>query len=214
MKMASIIIFNILFLLLGQAIFAGEGDRMRWNNRYKSRDYLYGKEPINFLKENINLLTKGKALVLAMGEGRNAVYLAKNGFNVDGCDISDVAVKKSKQLAKENNVRINAMIADLEHYIIPPNKYDLITCFYYTQRDLIPQIKEGVKAGGMVMFETYTIDQLNYGPGAPGPRNPAYLLKRNELLNLFSDFHIIYYREGEIAKNKTVASLIARKKED
>ena len=64
----------------------------------------------------------------------------------------------------------------------------------------------------MVMFETYTIDQLKYGNDAHGPRNPDYLLKHNELLDSFRDFHILYYKEGEIAKNKSVASLIARKK--
>jgi hypothetical protein len=62
------------------------------------------------------------------------------------------------------------------------------------------------------MFETYSIDQLKYGKNAPGPKNPAYLLKHNELLDLFRDFHIIYYREGEIAENKSVASLIAQKR--
>jgi 2-polyprenyl-3-methyl-5-hydroxy-6-metoxy-1,4-benzoquinol methylase len=83
-------------------------------------------------------LTKGKALVLAMGEGRNAVFLAKNGFDVDGCDISEVAIEKTKILAKEHNVKLNAFVADLEEYRIPNNKYDLITCIYYMQRSLIP----------------------------------------------------------------------------
>ena len=64
----------------------------------------------------------------------------------------------------------------------------------------------------MVILETYSIDQLNYGKDAPGPKNPAYLLKHNELLDLFRDFHIIYYREGEVAENKSVVSLIAQKK--
>lgn len=188
-----------------------EEDRKRWNRRYDTKEYIYGKEPLKFLKENINILTKGKALVLAMGEGRNAVFLAKNGFDVDGCDISSIAIDKAELLAKENNVKLNAFVADLEEYKIPANKYDLITCIYYTQRSLIPQIKAGLKEGGMVLFETYTIDQLKYGPDAPGPKNPEYLLEHNELLNLFRDFYILYYQEGEIARNKSVASLIAQK---
>ena len=212
MTLTSIIIFSLLFIGIAQIINAGEDDRNRWNKRYSAREYIYGKEPIKFLEEKLDLLVKGKALVLAMGEGRNAVFLARNGFDVDGCDVSDKAIEKTKLLARESGVTLNAFVADLEVYKIPANKYDLITCFYYTQIDLIPQIKEGLRKGGMVMFETYSIDQLKYGKDAPGPKNPAYLLKHNELLDSFRDFRILYYREGEIAENKSVVSLIAQKK--
>jgi tellurite methyltransferase len=212
MTLIATIISYLLFFLAGQIVNAGEADRKKWNKRYNAKEYIYGKDPIKFLKENVELLTKGKALVLAMGEGRNAVFLAKNGFDVDGCDISEKAVEKCEFLAWESGVTLNAFVADLEEYNIPADKYDLITCFYYTQRNLIPQIKKGLRKGGMVMFETYTIDQLKYGNDTHGPRNPEYLLKHNELLEFFSDFHILYYREGEIAENKSVASLIAQKK--
>jgi SAM-dependent methyltransferase len=205
------IFLSFLLPCIGQVVSANEEDRKRWNKRYDTKEYVYGKEPIKFLKDNINILTRGKALVLAMGEGRNAIFLAENGFDVDGCDISEIAVEKSKSLARENNVKLNAFVADLEKYKIPSNKYDLITCIYYTQRNLIPQIKDGLKKGGMILFETYNIDQLKYGADASGPKNPAYLLRHNELLDLFRDFHILYYREGEIADNKSVASLIAQK---
>ncbi len=212
MTLTSIIIFTLLVIGIGQIVNASEDDRNRWNKRYSAREYIYGKRPLKFLEEKLGLLVKGKALVLAMGEGRNAVFLAENGFDVDGCDVSDKAIEKSKLFARERGVTLNAFVADLEEYKIPANTYDLITCFYYTQIDLIPQIKEALKKGGMVIFETYSIDQLKYGKDAPGPKNPAYLLKHNELLDLFRDFHIIFYREGEIAENKSVASLIAQKK--
>ena len=196
----------------GQIANASEDDKSRWNKRYNTGEYLYGKEPLKFLNEKLNILARGKALVLAMGEGRNAVFLAGNGFDVDCCDISEKAVEKAMLFSQESGVTLNAFVADLEEYKIPVNTYDLITCFYYTQRDLIPQIKEGLKSGGMVMIETYSIDQLKYGKDAPGPKNPAYLLKHNELLDSFRDFRILYYREGEIAENKSVVSLIAQKK--
>jgi len=195
----------------GQIANASEDDKSRWNKRYNTGEYLYGKEPLKFLNEKLNILARGKALVLAMGEGRNAVFLAGNGFDVDCCDISEKAVEKARLFSQERGVTLNAFVADLEEYKIPVNTYDLITCFYYTQRDLIPQIKEGLKSGGMVMIETYSIDQLKYGKDAPGPKNPAYLLKHNELLDSFRDFRILYYREGEIAENKSVVSLIAQK---
>ncbi len=212
MTLISTIILSLLSFCLGQIANASEDDKNRWNKRYNTGEYLYGKEPLKFLKEKLNILVRGKALVLAMGEGRNAVFLAWNGYDVDGCDISEKAVEKTRLFALESGVTLNAFVADLEEYKIPVNTYDLITCFYYTQRSLIPQIKEGLKKGGMVMIETYSIDQLKYGQDAPGPKNPAYLLKHNELLDSFRDFRILFYSEGEIAKNKSVVSLIAQKK--
>jgi hypothetical protein len=212
MTLISTIILSLLFFCFGQIVNASEDDKNRWNKRYNTGEYIYGKEPLKFLKEKLDILVKGKALVLAMGEGRNAVFLARNGFDVDGCDISEKAIEKTKLLASKSGVTLNAFVADLEEYKIPADKYDLITCFYYTQRDLIPQIKDGLKKGGLVMIETYSIDQLKYEKDAPGPKNPAYLLKHNELLDSFRDFRILYYREGEIAENKSVVSLIAQKK--
>ena len=212
MILISTTILSLLFFCFGQVINASEEDKSRWNKRYDTGEYLYGKEPLKFLKEKLGILVRGKALVLAMGEGRNAIFLAGNGFDVDGCDISEKAIEKAKLFARESGVALNAFAADLEEYKISADQYDLITCFYYTQKSLIPQIKEGLKKGGMVMFETYSIDQLKYGKDAPGPKNPAYLLKHNELLDSFGDFRILYYREGEIADQKSVVSLIAQKK--
>ncbi len=211
MTLISTIILSLLSFCFGQIANASGDDKNRWNKRYNTGEYLYGKEPLKFLKEKLGILDRGKALVLAMGEGRNAVFLAGNGFDVDCCDISEKAVEKASLFSQESGVVLNAFVADLEEYKIPVNTYDLVTCFYYTQRDLIPQIKEGLKSGGMVMIETYSIDQLKYGKDAPGPKNPAYLLKHNELLDSFMDFRILYYREGEIAEQKSVVSLIAQK---
>jgi len=211
MTLISTIILSLLSFCFGQIVNASEDDKSRWNKRYDTGEYLYGKEPLKFLKEKLGILVRGKAMVLAMGEGRNAVFLAGNGFDVDCCDISEKAVEKTRAFALESGVTLNAFEADLEEYKIPVDTYDLITCFYYTQRDLIPQIKEGLKDGGMVMIETYSIDQLKYGKDAPGPKNPAYLLKHNELLDSFRDFRILFYREGEIAEHKSVVSLIAQK---
>ena len=203
-----IIIFYIV-VNVTSALFASEQDRLFWNKRYDTETYILGKEPVEFLKEHINILPGGKALDIAMGEGRNAVFLAKNGFEVDGCDVSEIAVKKTLGLAKENNVRVNAFVADLEIYKLPKDAYDVVACFYYLQRSLIPQIKEALKPGGMVIYETYTIE--NWERGFEGPKNEDYLLKTNELLDLFKDLTIIYYRELVLDDKKAVASLIARK---
>ncbi len=189
--------------------FAGEQDRTFWDKRYGTEAYIFGKEPVEFLREHIDILPKGKVFDIAMGEGRNAVFLAKMGFDVEGCDISEIAVRKAQELAKENNVKIHAFVADLETYQLPKNTYDIVVCFYYLQRSLIPQIKDALRPGGVVVYETYTIENLERG--LEGPKNKEYLLKPNELLDFFKDFKIMYYRELTLNNKKAIASLIAKK---
>ncbi len=191
------------------ALFANDQDKLFWDRKYETEAYIFGKEPVEFLKEHIDILPRGRVLDIAMGEGRNAVFLAKNGYEVDGCDISEIAVRKAVALAKEHNVTIHAFVADLETYQLPKDTYDVIACFYYLQRDLIPRMKEALKPGGMIIYETYTIE--NWERGFEGPKNKDYLLKPNELLDLFKDLKIIYYRELILNNKKAVASLIAKK---
>ena len=181
-----------------------------WDERYKEEEYVLGTEPVEFLKQNINRLPKGKALDIAMGEGRNAVYLAEAGWEVDGIEVSEAAIKKALALTAKNNVTINAIKGDLEKHEceIEKGKYDLISCFYYLQRDLFPEIKAGLKAGGMVIYQTFTVDNLKY---QDHPRNPDHVLQPNELLRFFLDCRIIFYRECVLNNETAVASIIAQK---
>jgi tellurite methyltransferase len=168
---------------------------------------LDNKGPSSFLVENLNLLPVGIALDVAMGNGRNAVFLAKHGFSVEGVDISAGAVEDAIEAAKKERVVIKTEIADLEGgYSIKESRYDVIICFNYLQRSLIPGIKAGIKPGGMIVYETFTVDQVQFGR----PKNPDYLLHYNELLEMFRDFRCLRYREG-IFSGKAVASLVASK---
>jgi len=141
-----------------------------------------GFEPAQFLVDNIALLPKGRALDVAMGAGQNAIYLAKIGFEVEGVDISPEAVSSALELARKFGLTIRAQVADLEkEYHIEKGAYEVIICFNYLQRSLIQQIKDGLRKGGMVVYETFIVDHLQFGK----PKSPDYLLKRNELLNMF-----------------------------
>jgi len=187
-------------------------DQKRWDERFKGKGFAFGKGPSPFLKKHIHLLQKGKILDIASGEGRNAIFLARQGFDVDAVDISGVGLKKAQKLAGEFGVKIHALLADLNTYQIEKEKYDLIANFYFLRRSLISQIKKGLRKGGRVIFETYILEQRNIG--TEGPKDPKYFLKPNELLRLFKDFHVLYYREGifkEGGRRKAVASLIAEK---
>jgi len=167
-----------------------------------------GLEPARFLADNIELLPKGRALDVALGAGQNAIYLAKMGFEVEGVDISPEAVSSALELARKSGLTIRAQVADLENnYNIEKGAYEVIICFNYLQRSLIPQIKDGLRKGGMVVYETFIVDQAQFGK----PKNPDYLLRHNELLNMFRDFRCLCYREGIVEGRKAVASIIAEK---
>ena len=188
-------------------------DQKRWNQKYQGEEFVYGKKPNAFLKSHLGALNKGVALDLASGEGRNAVFLAQAGWKMDAVDISPVGLRKARKLAKEAGVKINFLQADLDSYPIARGKYDLIMVLYFWNRRLLPQIKRGLKNGGRILFETYTLETLLRG--LQGPREAKYLLKANELLNLFRDFRVLFYREGifrEGGRRKAIASLIAEKK--
>ena len=165
-------------------------------------------EPAKFLQDSIMLLPKGRALDVAMGKGSNAVFLAKMGYDVDGVDISPEAVADALEEARRAEVTIEAEVADLEgEYCIKKGAYDVIICFRYLQRSLIPQIKNGLKKGGMVVYETFTIDQAQFGR----PKNPDYLLRHNELLDMFRDFRCLRYWEGVLEDRAALARIIAEK---
>ncbi len=185
-----------------------EDSRGRWDQLFNTTSYVFGREPAAIVKESIHWLPIGKALDIAMGEGRNAVFLAKKGFVVVGVDYSEVAIQKAKLLAKENQVRITTENADLNHYVIAPETYDVILNIQYLQRSLISQIKRGLKSGGVVVFENYLIDQIENNPSEK--MDKEFLLKKGELKALFSDFKILVYRETNDGK-EAVAVLIAKK---
>lgn len=185
-----------------------EKDREKWNKRYRTIEYPWN-EPSDIVKQFYKLAKKGKALDIACGPGRNSIFLLQKGFQVDAVDISDVALKKIKEKAPQ----INTINADLDTYNIPKNSYDLIVNINYLNRRLIPQIKEGLKKNGVVIFETFTQKESKE---YIQPENPDYLLRSNELLHLFLDFYIVFYQEKDITKpngeKAFISSLVAIKK--
>ena len=185
-----------------------ENDRARWDSLYSTRSFPYGKEPAEVLKSFLDVIPVGHALDLAMGEGRNAIFLAKRGFSVEGVDISEVALRRARKFARDNQVQIETINADLNSYAIRPNAYEVILNIDYLQRSLVPQIKRGLKSGGVVIFENLTIDQLD-NPNSAGIRRDI-LLQRGELKELFKDFRILSYNESN-DKINAKATLVAVK---
>jgi SAM-dependent methyltransferase len=171
--------------------------------------------PARFLVENFDLLPKGLALDLAMGEGRNAIYLATRGFDVDGVDVDPEAVARARAKARRLGAPIRAVVGNVEDgtYIIPLETYDVIAVFNYLHRPLFNDIREGLKPGGVVIYQTFTTEQLRFGAG---PRNPDHLLRPGELRQVFADWEILRYREyvereGPGNPPRALAGVVARR---
>ena len=188
-------------------------DREKWDRQHSERRH--PQEPATFLKEIFAddrwSRPRGQALDLATGKGQNAIFLAQQGFEVLGIDISQVALKEARRCAEEKSLKVTWQQADLELIQLPPLRYDLVLNFNYLQRSLVPQIQRTLKPAGWIIFETYLIDQRIIGE----PKNPDYLLRHNELLDFFRDFRILYYREGKFPHSGAKAfraGLLAEKK--
>lgn len=170
--------------------------------------------PSRFLVESFDLLPRGTALDLAMGNGRNAIYLASRGFDVDGVDIDPEVVARARATARRLAAPIRAVIGNVEDgtYIVPIEYYDVILVFNYLYRPVLKDIRDGVRPGGVVVYQTYTIEQPRYGK----PTNPAHLLEPGELKRVFADWEILRYREGiEVERPgrgpRALAGIVARK---
>ena len=168
-----------------------------WNERYATEDFFYGTKPNDFLVEAATQLSRGRALCLAEGEGRNSVWLAKQGFDVYSVDLSDIGVAKTLHFAASQGVTVNAQVGDLANFVIEPNSFDLIvSIFAHTpsalRRSLHQRVVNGLRPGGTFILEAYRPDQIPLGTG--GPNDPDMLLTadilRSELDGLIFD-HLV-----------------------
>lgn len=177
-----------------------------WNDRYTESEFAYGKEPNQFLKEHIHLFPKGKVLFVAEGEGRNAVFAAKNGLQVYAFDYSDSGQKKAMVLASENNVIIDYEVSDVLQLSYEKNSFDAIVfIFAHFPSDIRKKAHEEllslVKPNGKIVFEAFSKEQLKYTSG--GPKESAMLFSedevRKEFVNVTFDFlktQLVMLNEG------------------
>lgn len=148
----------------------------------------------------------GRALDIACGNGRNTLYLARQGLVATGVDRSREALAVGREAAVRSNLTACFVQADLTRFALPGNSVSVLICFKYRDPNLYPCIRAALQPGGLLIYETYTCEHGQYGQK---PQNPAHLLERNELLRAFSDWEVIFYREVWIGSG--TASLVARK---
>ncbi len=160
-------------------------DRKDWNQRYEGDELLWTARPNSFLVEEIGALTPGRALDLACGEGRNAVWLAEQGWQVTGVDFADVALEKARLLAEQRGVRVEWIRADLLEYAPPPEAFELVIVFYLQMppeplRPILARAAKAVTPGGTFLLVAHDSSNLTHGYG--GPRDPAALYTADDVL--------------------------------
>lgn len=137
-----------------------------WNERYSESQYIFGTEPNDFLKQSFHhIKAGGRVLCLAEGEGRNAVFLAQNGYQVTGVDLSIVGLNKAQQLAKDKGVTLITQVADLNDYDFGAQQWDGIVSIWAHMPTAVRQrvhsrIASALKTGGVFIVEAYTEQQL------------------------------------------------------
>jgi tellurite methyltransferase len=189
-------------------------DAVRWNSRYRDDSRNIFDPPRSLLVDHSKIIpTRGLALDIAMGLGSNTNFLLNHGLHVIGVDISYVAVTKVKRKLPN----LMAVVADLQRFSIPINRFDVIINFLYLQRDLWLPLIQGLKLGGVIFIECLTDEMHSIHPDI----DQVFLLKTGELKQSFFSgelrkfLDILYYNEGWQNKDKphprAVASLIARR---
>lgn len=173
-----------------------------WNRRYDSADFLFGTEPNAWLREQAHVLPpKGRTLCVADGEGRNSVWLARQGFVVDAFDVADRAVDKARDFAQREGVSVNFAVADCDGFAWPETAYDGVVAIFVQFADppmrarLFERIVRSLKPGGVLILQGYTPKQLDYRTG--GPPILSHLYTRELLLSAFASLTITELREYE-----------------
>jgi tellurite methyltransferase len=143
--------------------------------------------------EFLPLLPIGRALDIAAGKGRNSIVLARAGIRVLAVDWSHNALNSLAPVARTERLAIQPVIADLEQsFPFQPQSFDVVVNISFLERALFPRLKRVLRIGGMLLFDTFLIDQAASGH----PRDPRFLLGHYELRDLLSDMELIQYREG------------------
>jgi SAM-dependent methyltransferase len=189
-------------------------ERDSWDERFRSGSHSStAPDPFLLHLEDYTILLPAdrpaagrKALDVACGAGRHAVWLAEHRWKVTACDISLEALRRAQALASERGVRVQLYCQDMETLSLPDNYFGLIICFFYLQRELFPVLKAALRSGGLMVYKTYTTDQRRF---SGGPTHPLHLLKPQELLDAFRDFRVLHYEET--VQDRGVAQLIALK---
>jgi SAM-dependent methyltransferase len=168
--------------------------RTMWEERHREASAPGNPEPS--VVEMLPLLTRGLVLDVAAGTGRHSIFLAHAGIRVVAADFSAPGLALLAKIAGRKHLPILPVLADLEEtFPFRQGRFDAVVNVTYLDRALIPRLKESLRIGGLLLFDTFLVDQAATGH----PRDPSFFLGHYELRELLSDMEIVRYREGIVA---------------
>lgn len=196
----------------GHSAFEGDAARKRWNDVFSEKEPRFNTRPNSFLEYVLpRLPARGRAIDIAMGQGRNAIVLAKHGLETTGIDISDVAIEQARDGAKAAGVALDAVRDDVFTYDYGRDRWDVISVIYFNPaRPILERFKTAVRPGGYVLIE-------GFGRRKQGGPPDDTKFETNELLRRFADWEILEYQDGDFdadwggEKRAHVIRLLARK---
>jgi len=171
-----------------------------WNRRYAGDGFLFGTEPNEWLRTYAcEIPAQGRVLSVADGEGRNSVWLARQGFQVDAFDVADRAVEKARAYARREGVSVNFAVTDCEGFTWAESAYDGVAAIFvqfadpHARERLFERIVRSLRPGGVVLLQGYTPKQLEYRTG--GPPILSHLYTQDLLRSAFAELSIVELRE-------------------
>lgn len=174
-----------------------------WNGRYASSAYLYGEQPNHYLKEQLEKLPVGRILFAGEGEGRNAVYAAKRGWQVSAFDISWEGKRKALQLADKEDVHIDYHVGELDDLDYEEEKFDVIALIFTHFREeervaIHKRLEDHLRPGGTLILEAFSRNHVQHqasNPNAGGPKDPTMLYSLEDLRKDFPQLDVLEMNE-------------------
>ena len=176
-----------------------------WDERYSTDDFIYGIVPNEFFRENLLKIRPGRLFLPGEGEGRNAVFAAKQGWTVDAIDQSEVGKLKALKLASESEVKIDYSICDISKYNFPENYYDAAAVIFFhlaeeLRKKIHKKIIESLKSNGILILELFNKEQL--GKDSGGPQSLDMLYSQEDIEKDFKSLKTILLEDTTIQLNE------------
>lgn len=177
-------------------------DASGWDTRYAGSERLWSTSPNVFLVEEVAGLPPGRALDLAAGEGRNAVWLAEKGWEVTAVDFSGVAAERTRELAEARGVSIDVLVADVTAWTPPPETFDLVAVLYLhlpesERREVLARCVRSLRPGGTLLVVGHDVDNIEHGYG--GPQDPSILYDPDAIAAELAGLTVVSARRAERA---------------
>lgn len=186
-------------------------DRDKWNERYRDGAYAERTRPSAFLSSWIDQIPSGRALDVACGAGRNALYLAAQGFEVDAVDISGEALERARETAQRLGLGVNWLKHDLDEPLALDSSYQLILIFRYVNLPLVRRLIANLAPGGYLVCEQHLVTEAD----VIGPTNPVYRVKPGDLLEVAQQLRIHHVEEALVpdpdGRTAALARLVAQR---